>query len=103
MTETETSAGEAVAGDGVDDLVNEVLKCFMHREYVRIQLKDDQTMNEASNPHRRAAASFNKQMHRTAAPRCSFESAGLFGRWIRSQRPFPAVVGDLDRSATAPA
>ena len=41
----------------------------------------------------------HKQMHRTAAPRCSFESAGLFGRWIRSQSPLPAAVGDLDRSA----
>jgi hypothetical protein len=39
----------------------------------------------------------HKQMHRTAAPRCSFESAGLFGRWIRSQSPLPAAVGDLGR------
>jgi hypothetical protein len=43
--------------------------------------------------------STNKQMHRTAAPRCSFRVAGLFGSWIRSQSPFPAAVGDLDRYA----
>jgi hypothetical protein len=36
----------------------------------------------------------NKQMQRTAVPRCSFESAGVFGHWIRRQRPFPAAVGD---------
>jgi hypothetical protein len=40
----------------------------------------------------------NKQMHRTAAPRCSFESRRLFGRWIGCQRSFPAAVGDLGRS-----
>jgi hypothetical protein len=91
MTETETSAGEAVAGDGVDDLVNEVLKCFMHREYVRIQLKDDQTMNEASNPHRRAAASFNHALHRMAAP----------PRLRQFQRFRGGAIGELNCSGKA--
>lgn len=39
-----------------------------------------------------------QEMHRTAARRCSFVSAGLFGRWIRSQRPFSAPDGDPERS-----
>ena len=43
----------------------------------------------------------NKQMQRTADPRCSFVSRTLFGRWIRSQSPFPAAVGDLDRWASS--
>jgi hypothetical protein len=42
--------------------------------------------------------SYNQQVHRTAAPRLSFRGSGEFGRWIRSQRPLPAAVGDLDRS-----
>jgi hypothetical protein len=40
----------------------------------------------------------NQQMHRTTAPRCSFMSRRLFGHWIRSQSPLPAVVGELGRS-----
>jgi len=39
----------------------------------------------------------NKQMHRTAAPRCSLGTGGFFGAWIRSQSPLPAAVGDFDR------
>jgi hypothetical protein len=42
-------------------------------------------------------SALNKQMHRTAAARSSFLSAGLFRRWIRSPRSFPATVGDLGR------
>ena len=44
----------------------------------------------------------NKRMHRTAAPRFGFVCAGFLGRWIRSQRPFPAAVGDPCRSTMQP-
>ena len=43
----------------------------------------------------------NNQMHRTATPRCDFESAGIFGRWIGSESPVPVAVGDLGRWASS--
>jgi hypothetical protein len=39
----------------------------------------------------------NNRMHRTAAPRSSFLSRGLSGRWMRSQRSLPAAAGDPGR------
>jgi hypothetical protein len=41
----------------------------------------------------------NKTPDRTAAPRREFGYFGLFGRWIRCQRPLTAAVGQLGRSA----
>ena len=39
----------------------------------------------------------NQQMHRTATPRCGFESVGLIGHSIRGESPLPVAVGDLGR------
>jgi hypothetical protein len=36
----------------------------------------------------------NKRMHTNRRPAFRFERTGLFGRWISSQCPFPAAVGD---------
>jgi hypothetical protein len=45
------------------------------------------------------AATPNKQMHRTAATRCSFDTVGLFGHWIGSQSSLPAAVGEFTWSS----
>jgi len=39
----------------------------------------------------------NHQMHRTATPRCGFESVGSIERWIGGESPLPVAVGDLGR------
>jgi hypothetical protein len=41
----------------------------------------------------------NKWIHTNRRPAFRFERAGFFARWIRSQREFPAAVGDPSRSA----
>ena len=38
-----------------------------------------------------------KRMHTNRRPAFQFRCSGFFGRWIRSQRPSPAAVGDLGR------
>ena len=40
----------------------------------------------------------NHRMHTNRRPAFQFRYSGFFGRWIRSQRPFPAAVGDPCRS-----
>lgn len=36
----------------------------------------------------------NKRMHANRRQALQFGYSGFFGRWIRSQCPFPAAVGD---------
>jgi len=41
----------------------------------------------------------NKRMHTNRRPAFQFRCSKFLGRWIGCQRPFPAAVGDPDRSA----
>jgi hypothetical protein len=36
----------------------------------------------------------NNRIHTNRRPAFRFARVGFFARWIRSQRPFPAAVGD---------